>query len=287
MVLIAQNRGVGPGRRYNETMQRVVRSTMLFSLAGIAGLAIAARPFGFDKIPLRFHPSAGSKLMYETSTKTDQDLGEGNTSTNSKVTIRCEVLTADDKGAQVRMTIDDMKTDSTAMEGMVDEIKGKSFVATFDDRARATSLKGDGSELAQLAAGVLGSAGFLGVEFPADPVDVGSTWASKLDVGKIVSAMAPGGSASADSTIPVTYKVSGITDEGGKKLVKVDFTIKGATNLSISGMDMGMNMDAAGTVSVDAATGLIQEETSKGSSTMDVAGRTVTTKTATEIKLKK
>jgi len=256
-------------------MLRVVRLPTLVSLIALSGLAGATRPPEAEKISLRFKPAPGAKFKYDVSSKMSQDFGGQTTDSTSKSTLSFEVLSSDDKAVKIRTTIEDISTDNAMAAAMIDQAKGKSFDGTYDDHGRTKEIKGDGSQFAAMAAEALGGAGFLGVVFPDDPVDTASIWSSKLDVGKMVQAMSPGGDGSAGAAIPITFKVMGFTDEGGKKLVSIDFTIKGSTTMTVQGNDMSMKVDSSGTVVIDAATGLVQSETVKGKNTVEVGGNTI------------
>ncbi len=162
-------------------------------------------------------------------------------------------------------------------QAMEDRLKGESFEAIYDERGKVTLPKeamslDPGKSLATSLA--RSEVGFQGFEYPALPVKVGSTWTSSLDLTSALGPLAGEVDASM-AKIPVTYKVTSIFDEGGKRYASIESAIVGNVSIPLKGLgtsSISFNSNTRETAKVDVSTGIPVESKSDGTVDMGILG---------------
>ncbi len=279
-----------------------IRCALLLAALGVASGATA------QSITLRLNLAVGKKHTYTVENKIVQtNKGPGvppsmaSMDMVQRMTGALNVLSKNAKGFVIKNSISSVKVtvpkDSpmAAQVSMIENmIKGASFEATYDARARIVGEPKASSSnpmLKQIMSSMGGMGmGLMGVEFPAGPVSPGSKWTTHFDIGKMLSQMPGMGSAAKVSKIPINFRFVRVENRGGKRFAKLSYTMKGSTSMSApaaSGQQgtIKMGFDFTGNASVDLATGLPVEGGGTGTSTTTFGQMTMTQKTTATFKV--
>lgn len=129
------------------------------------------------------------------------------------------------------------------------------------------------------------SVGFMGVQFPNGPVDVGSNWAVEIDAEKMFSMEF---FTNPDGKITVLYDVVGFEDLEDRRSVKIKSVMDGAFTMEFgaagSGMDAVHTREAESTYWIDVQDGTVTKMVSEGTIKSDFGGNSTiqTISTTTE-----
>jgi hypothetical protein len=119
--------------------------------------------------------------------------------------------------------------------------------------------------------------GLSGVVFAKDPIAIGDSWTSTLDLSKVFGALSGlGDQAARLSKIPVTYRLVSAEEDGGRVLAVIDyttdFTIPGAHSAS----SPALSYKSTGTCRIDTASGMLIKDDGRTTTTMNIGSRSVT-----------
>ena len=283
-------------------MVNVCRKPALASLIGVSALALAATAPA-QSVTLKLNLPVGKTYNYVTTSKSQSSGGPMNISTDQRMEMSLSVLSKSAQGMRIKTKITDVKITvppntpgANMIKAQEQQLKNTSFEATYDSRGRSSGFAGSSANAAanKVMQG-MGSMrfGFMGVEFPAGPVSPGSKWSSNIDFKKLVGEMGMGMvKPGKNSNMPVNFKLVKVTNQGGKKVAQIAYSMIGKIDMSVSNpqsgqsMPMNLSFNVNGNVTVDTATGLPLTNSSNGSTTTAVMGMNIIQKVSTTIKLK-
>jgi hypothetical protein len=245
-------------------------------------LALACTPCfaAAQKVTLRLNPPAGRTYVYRATTKSENKTAGMDMSMDQTYTMSMKVLS--NKGGKVtfQSKVSDIKIKTppnSPMAGSAEQIKkmmeGMAATSTVDSRYRMVSMKNSSTNpmVQGMAQGISGAMSGM-TTFPEGPVGVGSSWTSKLDMGKMMSGqMMPGGKVT--SNIPITLTVLRFTTVAGKKCVELSMKMGGTMHMTMGGqgggkpMQIETKMSGKGTMLMDLATGMFLRMNSTSTST--------------------
>lgn len=254
-------------------MARIPSRTAV-AVALVLGSVIAAG--GQKAVTLRIKPPVGQKYTY-AMVMDNKTSGMGGAGTMSmKVTTELVYSVKSLKGTNTTMETTTKSAKVTAPQGspmagmaaqLEQQLKGQTMTVTLDELGKMVSTPGTN---ATMAAGANTS-----VEYPRNPVSVGSTWSAIVDMGKVLAAQ---GLQVTGGKIPFNYKVTKIESVGGQTLVhlsqaaKGNFTTSAAAGAGAGSMKVGL--DSKTGIVVEAATGMLRS--SKGTMTMTLSAGSMT-----------
>ncbi|MCW5943012.1 MAG: hypothetical protein KIS66_12315 [Fimbriimonadaceae bacterium] len=240
------------------------------ALAAALVLGACAHSSGQSAVTLRMKPTVGQKYAY-TMVMDNKTTGMGGTGSMSmKIATDMVYTIKARKGTNTTMETATTGAKVTAPQGspmagmaqqLEKQLKGQTMTVTLDEFGKMVSSPG--------ANPALGAGANTSVEYPKNPVSVGSTWSAVVDMGKILAAQ---GLRVTGGRIPFNYRVTKIEAVGGKTLVHLTQAATGkfsASGAAAGGGAMAIGLDSATTMVVDAGSGMIR--TSKGTMTMTMA----------------
>lgn len=194
---------------------------------------------------LRLKLQAGQQLSYRSVTNMSMSIARGEgaepvvLSTKQQQSLGLAVASTSEKGYLVRTTVKDSKSAITQGQGAGASLAGadKATIgvtteSTFSDRGvavGATRVVRNGKATGA-ASGNMGffSTGFLGIIYPKGEVKPGSSWASSVDMGKVLGKALGGMKPAAKSgRLPIRFKLLKFeaTDKG--PLAHIGFSMSG------------------------------------------------------------
>jgi len=219
-------------------------------------------------LTLRFNLAKGRKVQYAISGKTVSESGgpSGKSMTMTQSGVETVEITAkSSNGFKAKTTLSDMKMDMGAMgnkngqmQNPLARMNGVSFEAAYDSVGNLQDAGGKSASTNPLA-GMMGAsgAGFMGLVLPDQAVKVGSTWKSKVDLSKMLGALA--GAANTSGGIGMTYTLQRF-GTGGTAVIGVVMTGKVSVSAPQGSArpgqptSMDVSVDGTGTITLDAAT---------------------------------
>lgn len=235
--------------------------------ASLALCAIAAASFA-QSVRLRLNLTPGKTYSYQSVTDMKQNANGMNMPMKIDQLMLLKVGAKKSNGFPVTHSVKNVKVTApkdSPMAGMAKQIeqqaKQASFTSVYSDTGKVVSV----GKVAGGTPGMQGAnqftAGFMGVEYPKNPVSVGSKWTANIDLS---DALASTGMKVSGKPIVVTYKVLKIEKKNGKTLVTLATTIAGKSTGTAAGgggqgapnATMNLTINGTGTAVVDAATGL-------------------------------
>lgn len=244
-----------------------VAVAIALSSLGVAG--------GQEAVTLRIKPPVGRQYRY-AMVMDNKTSGMGGTGAMSmKVTTELVYSVKARKGTNTTMETRTTSAKVTAapgspMAGMAaqfeKQLRGQTMTVTLDELGKMVSAPG--SSGATMAAGANTS-----VEYPRNPVKVGTTWSAVVDMGRLLATQ---GLKVNGGKIPFRYKVAKIESVGGQTLVHLSQSAKGNFTTAATGGPgpMKIGLDSSTAIVVEAATGMLRS--SKGTMTMTLSAGSMT-----------
>ena len=222
---------------------------MIFARTGflVASLSVAALGAS-QSVLLRYKPPVGKTMSYVYSMNMTQTVpGMASAmgfSQTLPMTLRVlsrngMLTTTQTKTGQAKVTIPAGSPMAAGKAQMEAASSNKTSTTTVDELGNVKSASGLGANMAS---------GSQGVAFPKNPVKVGQSWTSTVDMSKT---MGPAGGA---GKIPVVYKLVSLS--GGTATLAV--TMNGTTTMKMGAQPMAMRMMSKGTMAIDTATGMMK-----------------------------
>jgi hypothetical protein len=250
------------------------RPLILGALAAAAVLAFAQ-----DSFTMRAKPAAGSNLTVTTaSTMKMAFSGMMEQEINSKTTVTQKVgFAAGDSGwtkFDIQTTDVKMEGDSMAAamgqgpsaEDIAKAVKEVKIAGEFDETGKTRNVAITGLNEGDFSArGIvesdfqaLAQLGFMGLNWPKDPVKVGSKWTSEFDFAKILEANSMGFLTNIVGKMPVEFEVLGFEQIDGKTYAKVKSFMDGKVTFDVAqaGSTGNMTVTSVGTTWVDVTDGV-------------------------------
>jgi hypothetical protein len=246
-------------------------------------------------LTLRFNFDKGAKYVYDTVTQMKMSQLGTNFVLTQNMALSVQILDKDDKGFRAKTTIEAVKMDagnsaqSAALANQATSMKGTSIDVSYDPlgNTRDVSVTSGGAAPQSMGGATGGmSFGFQCLVCPDKPVDIGSTWASSMDIGKMMGQLGMGASANQHTAMPIKYKLAGIDIVGGKPVARIELAIDTPIEFSVMGQDLSGDVTMRGRIHVGIEKGEVLDWTLNGDVNLSVAGHEITQHLSVSSKLR-
>lgn len=258
-------------------------ATMTLSLA--LG-AVACLNSSAERITLKLKP--GQTIRYKTVTENVTDSLGTYSEIRTTTLAKTEVISASGDWTKLRVSTESVEQsgDTTSeSEAAIEAMKAVVVTFQVNDRGLTRNMKLENTEdidpallqTLEMTSKATNFIGYMGINFPAEPIDTGSKWEVKL---KGSDMFGEGGIfASVDGVLTISFKVLGFENIKGKRQIKIESTMEGDLDVEIAspGGDIPatMELETTATLWVEVATGLVTKMTSVGAVLIDIGFGTI------------
>ena len=258
-------------------------------------------------LTLRFRIAKGRKTRYaiaETTSGEAPGRQAGSFTMKQSGLATVEITDQTAGGFAARITLSHMSMDMGAARrgpaktsNPLASMNGQSYESSYDSLG---NLQGSGTtdkhSIANMVVGMVGATdkGFMGIVLPSQAVQVGSTWRSKVDPGKILGILA-GSNENSSGEIDMTYTLQKIGSLGAEKIAVIGLAMAGKLVVSVSAKEarsraptsVAVVVDGRGTLTLDASTGEVVDQSLVANVGMDLAGTKISMRQAQSVKREK
>lgn len=248
-------------------------------------LPLAATAQAPREVTLRVQPKANETFRYNMTVRSATTGGGMNMNSTLSNTTTYRVTSSRNNRTTFEITTSNTRLTMPGMqqaESMARQMDGQKITQTVDQFGKVIEAN-SGQQNAMLQQALSGNS--ANIEFPRNPVRVGTTWRGEIDMG---AAMSAGMGGRATGKLPVNYRVTKIETVRGRTLVTIEQTIKGTTTMQGMGGQAGnmtMTTDGRTTIVVDAATGM--QESVVGKTTMDLRAGQMNMRTTIDLTMRR
>lgn len=233
-----------------------------------------------NAVMIRFAPPVGTTTKYRMVNSMTQAMpGQpGGNKMTTTVDMSMRFVSRSGANTTVEITTGAMKLDVPAnspMAGMKKQMEaqakaGSKVQVVMTAAGMPVSVKpiGQGS-LASAGVVQAFSGGAQGMSYPNRAVRVGESWKTTLDAGKLMKSGAPNMPAGMkiSGVLPITTKLVGVKQVGGKSLANLKFTMVGSMTMSMQGQNFVNKMNVSGESWIEVGTGITHSTKSNSTST--------------------
>lgn len=241
-------------------------------------MAFSALPIALvvfqSSVTLHYQPVVGKAYRYSMTMSSNNSMAAGqNMSMTSKMNITMKPLSRTAGKTTVQSTVDSVKV--TAPQGspaanmtssMEKSMKASKTTLVMDSQGKIVSMNATGGNpmMGQMGQNM---GGMMTFAYPKTPVRVGSSWSIPMDFGKMMAKTMP--NMAVTGKMPIVMRVMRIYGQQGRTLVQLAMTMNGVMNMGAQGRSIATKMNSAGTLVIDAATGMpvSQQQTMTGATT--------------------
>jgi hypothetical protein len=235
----------------------------------------------------KFAPKVGTVARYAMNQVTDSGPMGGKNTTSMTLTLK--VLSKVGNSYRVESTLSNVKMvlpkgapNAAASDKAAKSMEGTKFISLIDPTGKAKAEKNGNPSVESMINGFGG--GGISAQFPGRPVKVGESWPITMDLQKLMGGAMSANGLGGKSSGNVKSSMKLVSISGNR--INLNNTLTGTISMNMSGgkatgkgappsMSMKMIIDSTGTQSVEAATGMLIETTSKAKMTMSIMGQTV------------